>query len=191
MNRLFQIPEQAYNELTLGPGVIASDFNPYTGVLNQPDILAYAEDVSFSAEPIVSEMRNAADNLPKNVLDLMRLDGWNAALKGRFISVNPPLMNIMLMGSSQSSGQVSKIAPGRSGAVSSKDLWFICDYSCVFGGAEGGFFAVKLKNTFSSGGIRLGSKDSGLMGFDFCFTVGQLLTDGNACFEVYIKNPNT
>lgn len=61
----------------------------------------------------------------------------------KIISVNPPLMNIMLMGSLQSSGQVSKIAPGRSGAVSSKDLWFMHSLKNDFLAAGNAAFVAK------------------------------------------------
>lgn len=191
MHRYDCITSDDYRKLIIGKGVIASDFNPSSGVLNTDDILGCAENLCISIEPMVTDMGAKTVNCPENSSELLRLDGWCAKISGRFISCTPLLMKRLIHGAMTESSGVYKITPPLGEAMTLGDVWLVAEYSCVFGEEEAGFFAVKLKNAVSRSGIKLGLKGTDCAGIDFCFSCGSSRLNQEEGFEIYIKETNS
>lgn len=68
------------------------------------------------------------------------------------------------------------------------DLWLLCDYSDKHGTTSGGFCAIHMLNTLSTGGFSLqtGDKKKGQMSFEYTAHYSITAQDTVPC-EVYIK----
>ena len=68
------------------------------------------------------------------------------------------------------------------------DLWLLCDYSDKHGTTSGGFCAIHMLNTLSTGGFSLqtGDKVKGQMSFEYTAHYSITAQDTVPC-EVYIK----
>ena len=85
--------------------------------------------------------------------------------------------------------KVSKITPRNDLKDSDfTDLWLLCDYSDKHGTTSGGFCAIHMLNTLSTGGFSLqtGDKEKGQMSFEYTAHYSITAQDTVPC-EVYIK----
>lgn len=187
MNKYTLLPPTAYSELVLGRGVILQSFDPETGNFDPEDILSYADNISFHAQPHFTDMGKKSKNCPENTLRLTRLDGFTAELRGTLYSVSLKLINRLFPSSEPHGSESFVTAPGAQIDPAPSDLWFLADYSCV-ANENSGFFAVKLKNALSEGGIDFSAAESGKGSFKFVFSAKRDILQPNLpAFEIYLK----
>jgi hypothetical protein len=68
------------------------------------------------------------------------------------------------------------------------DLWWVGDYSDENGETNGGFIAIHMMNSLSTGGFAIQSGDKAKGTFAFTFTGHYSIADQNKVpFEVYVK----
>lgn len=182
-----KIPETTFQNLQLNAGVLLSDFNPADAtVANENIIGATTGGVNFTAVPAFSDYGEDIDNCPKNMLELKKMDSWDINMSGTFVTVDADSAK-NLVGAADASG--NKITP-RNDVLKSDfvDLWWVGDYSDENGETDGGFVAIHMMNTLSTGGFAIQSNDNGKGNFAFTYTAHYSMdAQETVPFEVYVQ----
>ena len=108
--------------------------------------------INPTCEPEYSDFGEDVDNVPNNMMEFKHLDGWNCAMSFSSIKFNAANTVWALGAADQTtmSNGVKKIVPRRNVNLTDfHDLWWVGDK------ADGGAFAVCLKNALSTGGLNI------------------------------------
>ena len=182
-----KIPETTFQNLQLNAGILLSDFDPANAeVANENIIGATTGGINFSATPTFSDYGEDIDNCPKNMLELKKLDAWEITMSGTFVTIDTKGAK-SLVGAAEVSGD--KITP-RNDVLKTDftDLWWVGDYSADNSEEGGGFVAIHMMNTLSTGGFAIQSSDNGKGNFAFTYTAHYSMdAQDTVPFEVYIK----
>lgn len=185
-----QIPENAFKELVLNAGILLDDFDPATGTVKNEDIIgATTGGLSFTATPTFNDFGEDIDNCPKNMLELKKLDTWEVKLSGTFVTVSTTNAKSMIAAADVDKTDTTKITP-RNDITSTdfKTVWLVADYSDQNGDTNGGYVAIKMLNSLSTGGFSFKSTDKGKGNFAFEYTGHYSMTaQSTPPFEVYVK----
>lgn len=187
-----KIPEDTFKKLQLNAGMLATDFNPTSGELEEQDIVgATSGGVSFTATPSFSDFGEDIDNCPANMMELKVLDTWEVTMSGSLVTMDTKAAKL-LIGAAEVSG--NKVTPrGDLLTTDFGDLWLIGDYSDVnedgSSAGKAGFLAVHMLNSLSTGGFAIQSNDAGKGTFDFEFTGHYSMSAQDTVpFELYIQS---
>ena len=185
-----RIPETAFQSLQLNAGILLRDFTPGTGTVDEADIMgATSGGVSFTATPTYSDFGEDIDNAPVNVLELKRLDSWEVAMSGTFVTVDTTLAK-ELIGAADIDGSDTTLVKPRNDLLETdfQDIWWVGDYSDKNGDTNGGYVAIHMLNGLSTGGFQLqsGNREKGQFAFEF---TGHYSIDAQDTVpvEVYVK----
>lgn len=182
-----QIPQDTFKELVMNAGILLSSFDPSTAEVAANSIIgATSGDVTFTATPTFTDLGEGINNCPKNMKELKRLDSWETKISGTFVSVNVANAKAMTAAADEVSG---KITPRNDIAESDfRDIWLVADYSDKNGKKNGGYIAIHMLNSLSTGGFQLKTGDQSKGQFSFEFT-GHYSIDAQDTppFEIYIK----
>ena len=182
-----KIPETTFKNLQLNAGVLLSEFDPVNAeVANENIIGATTGGINFVATPTFSDYGEDIDNCPKNMLELKKLDEWAITMSGTFVTIDINGAK-SLVGAAEVSGD--KITP-RNDVLKTDftDLWWVGDYSADNSEEGGGFVAIHMMNTLSTGGFAIQSSDNGKGNFAFTYTAHYSMdAQDTVPFEVYIK----
>ena len=185
-----RIPETAFQKLQLNAGILAISFTPATGEVKETDLLgATTGGVNFTATPTYSDFGEDIDNAPVNVKELKKLDSWEVTMSGTFVTVDMALAKTLIGAADVDGTDATKIVPRNDIADSDfTDLWWIGDYSDKNGDSNGGFVAIHMLNSLSTGGFRLqsGNREKGQFAFEFTGHYSMAAQD-MVPFEVYVK----
>ncbi len=182
-----KIPETTFKELQLNAGVLTREFDPETATVSRSAIIgATSGGISFSAVPTFSDFGEDIDNCPKNTKELKELDEWEISMSGTFVTVSAESAKSMIGAADVSE---TKITPRN--ALEDEDfddLWWVGDYSDENGEANGGFVAIHMMNTLSTGGFDIQTGDGEKGQFSFEFMAHYSIEDPDEVpFEVYVK----
>jgi hypothetical protein len=183
-----KIAEDAFKTLQLNAGILLDTFDPDNGEIVLGDIIgATSGGVHFKATPTFSDFGADVDNCPDNMLEFKKLSRWDVALTGTFITVDVPNVG-RLVGAADTDG-TKKITPRNNlKAEDFKDLWWVGDYSDKNGDNKGGFVAIHMFNTLSTGGFEVQSGKDVKGKFAFTFTGHYSLADQTKVpFEVFVQ----
>lgn len=182
-----KIPETTFQNLQLNAGVLLSAFNPESAtVANESIIGATTGGVNFTATPTFSDYGEDIDNCPKNMMELKKLDAWEISMSGTYVTVDANAVK-SLVGAADVSG--NKITPRNDVLLSDfTDIWWVGDYSDKNGETNGGFVAIHMMHTLSTGGFAIKSSDNGKGNFAFTYTAHYSMdAQETVPFEVYVK----
>lgn len=186
-----QIPADTFEQLQLNAGILTDTFTPSSGTIG--DILgATSGGVNFTATAEYSDFGEDIDNCPKNMMELKKLNSWEAKMSGTFVTVSGDLAKLLVGAADKVSSTttgVDTITPRNDVALTDfDDIWFVGDYSDKNGDTNGGFIAIKLMNGLSTGGFQIQSGDKAKGTFSFEFT-GHYSMDAQDTvpFEIYVK----
>lgn len=182
-----KIPETTFQNLQLNAGVLLSAFNPESAtVANESIIGATTGGVNFTATPTFSDYGEDIDNCPKNMKELKKLDAWEISMSGTYVTVDVNAVKA-LVGAADVSG--NKITPRNYLKLTDfTDVWWVGDYSDQNGETNGGFVAIHMMNTLSTGGFAIKSSDNGKGNFAFTYTAHYSMSAQDTVpFEVYVK----
>lgn len=183
-----QMPSTAFKNIQMNAGVLLDTFNPATGVMGKI-VGATSGGVNFTATPTFADYGSDIDNCPKNMLELKKLESWEAKMSGTFISVTNEVAKVLVSAGDIDKDDSTHIVP-RNDILKTdfKDLWWVGDYSDENTGDKAGFCAVHLRNALSTGGFQIQSSDKGKGQFNFEFT-GHYSMDAQDTppFEIYIS----
>ena len=156
-----KVAADAFEALQLDAGVILTEFDPANPYVTPPDasILATTTGgINPVCEPTYSDFGEDVDNVPNNMMEFKHLDGWNCSMGYSSIKFNDANTAWSLGASDTTTlaNGVKKIVPRRNVALSDfADIWWVGDK------ANGGAFAVRLKNALSTGGLNIQSTKNG------------------------------
>lgn len=188
-----KIPENAFKELQLNAGVLLTDFDTTDGMTEQEllgvMIGATSGGVNFTATPTYEDYGADIDNAPVNVKELKKLTGWEVKMSGNFITVTPTSAALMAGAADVDKADTTKITPRNDVADTDfKDIWWVGDYSDKNGATNGGFVAIHMLNSLSTGGFQIQSTNKGKGQFAFEFTGHYSMVDQNKVpYEVFVK----
>lgn len=189
--RYTRIPEAAFQKLQLNAGILLSNFNPETGEVMESDLLgATSGGVNFNAEPSFSDFGEDIDNAPVNVKELKRQDSWTVTMSGNFVTVDESLAQRLIGAADIDDENAARIVP-RADLKDSDfmDLWWVGDYSDENGDTNGGYLAIHMMNSLSTGGFSVQSTNRGKGQFAFEFTGHYSLENQSVVpFEVFVKS---
>ena len=190
-----QIPTTAFKNIQLNAGILTKSFTPATGIIG--DLIgATSGGINFTATPTFSDYGEDIDNCPKNMLELKKLDSWEAKMSGTFISVTAELVDFLVGAGDIDSADSSHIVP-RNDILTSDftDVWWVGDYSDINEDATdqtAGFCAIHLMNALSTGGFQIQSTDKGKGQFSFEFTGHYSMNKQDTVpFEIYVEMGET
>lgn len=182
-----QIPADTFQTIQLNAGVLVSEFSVESASVSASNIIgATTGGITFNATPTYSDWGEDIDNCPKNMKELKQLDEWAVTMTGTFATIKAELVK-KLIGAADVAG--NKVTPRNDIADTDfADLWWVGDYSDKNGATNGGFIAIHMMNTLSTGGFQATSTDKAKGNFAFEFTAhySQSAPD-TVPFEVYVK----
>lgn len=182
-----KLSETAFKELQLNAGIILTAFDPAAAEVELANILgATTGGVNFTATPTYSDFGEDVDNCPANTKELKQLDSMDVRMSGTFVSVTAASVKRMLAAADIDG---DKITPRRDLADEDfADLWWVGDYSDKNGDSAGGFIAVHMMNTLSTGGLSIQSGKAAKGQFAFEFAAHYSMANPDTVpFEVYVK----
>lgn len=180
-----QIPTDTFQTLQMNAGILATGFDPETGVVTgllgaTTGGIQFADAISFI------DLGEDIDNCPKNMKELKILDQREITMSGTFVTVKAATAKLMSI--ADVSG--NKITP-RNDVIAAdfSTIWFIGDYSDVNTGDNAGFLAIKLINALSTGGFSMQTTDKEKGQFAFTFTGHYSMANQTKVpYEIYIKS---
>lgn len=185
-----KIPETTFQQLQLNAGILLSSFTPSTATVDNNAIIgATTGGVEFSATPEYSDFGEDIDNAPKNMKELKQLDNWTVEMSGTFVTVDGNSIKTTIGAADIDKSDSTHIVP-RNDLVAADftDLWWVGDYSDKNGESKGGYLAIHMMNTLSTGGFAIQSTDGGKGNFAFTFTAHySMAAQETVPFEVFVK----
>jgi hypothetical protein len=185
-----KIPTNTFQNIQLNAGVLLSTFSPSEATVTDTAILgATSGGVNFTATPSFIDFGEDIDNCPKNMKELKKLDNWDINMSGTFITVSAATAAKLVGAGSVDGTDTTKVVP-RNDVLDTDftDLWWVGDYSDKNGASNGGFVAIHMMNTLSTGGFQIQSGDKSKGTFAFTFTAHYSnAAQGTVPFEVYVK----
>ena len=185
-----QIPTDTFSQLQLNAGLLLKSFTPSTGTLDKAGIIgATSGGVKFTAKPSYTDFGEDIDNCPANMAELKRLDSVEVTISGTFVTVSTSSAASTIGAADVDANDPTHVVP-RSDLKDGDfgDLWWVGDYSNLNGDKNGGFVAIHMMKTLSTGGFALTSDDKSKGQFDFEYTAHYSMDDPTAVpYEVYIK----
>jgi len=161
MGLFTRISSDAMDALQLDAGVLLSSFdplNPYVTPADDQIIATTTGGINPTCEPQYSDFGEDVDNVPNNMMEFKHLDGWNCGMGFTTIKFNAD-NTVWALGAADKStltNGVKKIVPRRNVNLSDfRDIWWVGDK------ANGGAYAVRLKNAISTGGLNIQSTKNG------------------------------
>lgn len=185
-----QISPTAMQEMQLNAGILLSNFTPSTGEVTSSGIIgATTGGINFTATPTFRDFGEDIDNCPKNMMELKKQEAWEVKMSGTFVTVTAATAKMLIGAADVGSPDTTKVTPRNDLAVSDfGDIWWVGDYSDKNGEKNGGFLAIHMMNSLSTGGFQIKSSDKAKGQFAFEFT-GHYSMDAQDTvpFEVYVK----
>ena len=182
-----KIPETTFKNLQLNAGVLLSAFNTTSATVENESIIgATTGGVNFTATPTFSDYGEDIDNCPKNIKELKKLGSWEISMSGTYVTVDVNAVK-SLVGAADVSA--NKVTPRNDVKISDfTDVWWVGDYSDQNGETNGGYVAIHMMNTLSTGGFAIQSSDNGKGNFAFTYTAHYSMeAQDTVPFEVYVK----
>ena len=183
-----QIPTDTFEKLQMNAGILLDSFTPSTGVIG--NILgATTGGNTFEATADFTDLGEDIDNCPKNMMELKKLESWEAKLSGTFSTVSAELAKTLIGAADADTSDATHIVPRNNLADADfSDIWWVGDYSNLNGSKNGGFCAVHLMNALNTGGFKIKSSDKEKGQFDFEFTAHYSMSEQDKVpFEIYVK----
>lgn len=183
-----QIPQNTFKQLQLNAGIVVDAFTPATGVIGNI-IAATTGGLTFNATPTFEDFGADIDNCPKNTLELKKQTDIEITLSGTLVTVTVNSAKRLAGAADIDSNNANHIVPRRDLKQSDfQDIWWIGDYSDKNGNQNGGYIAIHMMNTLSTGGFQIKSNDKAKGNFSFTFTAHFSMDAQNTVpFEIYIK----
>lgn len=161
-----KISDDAFDTLQLDAGVLLSTFDPtdpYTAPASENIIATTTGGINTTCTPTYSDFGEDVDNVPNNMKEFKHLDGWECAMSFSSIKFNAAntawalgASESTVVAAGQNTAGYTKIVPRRDVQQTDfRDIWWVGDK------ANGGAYAVKLKNALSTGGLNIQSSKNG------------------------------
>lgn len=182
-----QIPVDTFQSLQMNAGILATGFDPATGVVTGL-LGATSGGINFADSVSFIDLGEDIDNCPKNMKELKQIDQREVTMGGTFVTVKAATAKMLAIADIDGTDN-TKIVP-RNDLLQTdfSDIWFIGDYSNVNTGDNAGYLAIKLINALSTGGFALQTGDKAKGQFAFTYTGHYSMSAQNKVpYEIYCK----
>lgn len=183
--RFTQIPESTFNELQVNAGVIAKDFDPTTGGLDNADIIsATSGGITINAKNTFEDFGSDIDNCKKNTKELKRKTEMEVTVSATLLNISKESLKFMLGAADEDATSGAIVARTDLALTDFQTLWFIGDMS------NGGYVAIKLIDALSTDGFSLKTNDKGKGNLSVTITAHASLEEQDKePVEFYIGDP--
>ena len=185
-----RIPVDTFKKMQLNAGILLRNFDPSTGEAEEKDLIgATTGGNNFTATPTFSDWGEDVDNCPNNTKELKQLDKVEAKIAGNFVTVDTGSGRDLVGAADIDPEDPTHIIPRRDLKDEDfKDLWWVGDYSDENGEKNGGYIAIHMMNTLSTGGFSIQSTKNGKGQFAFEFLAHFSIKDQDTVpYELFIK----
>lgn len=183
-----KVSEDAFQKLQLNAGILVDEFTPASGEIG--NILgATTGGISFSAAPSYTDFGEDVDNVPNNMMEFKKLDGYDCHMTGNFLTCTAALAKMLVGAADISATDSTKVVPRNDLlAADFTELWWVGDYSDKNTGNNAGFIAIHLMNALNTSGFAIQSTKNGKgqLAFDFQGHYS-LSAQETPPFEIYVK----
>ena len=161
MGRFTVIANDAFDALQVDAGVILTNFdptNPYVTPSSEDILATTTGGVNPTCVPTYSDYGEDVDNVPNNMMEFKHLDSWEAKMSFSSIKFNAANTKWALGAADTEllANGVTVVKPRRNVNLADfKDIWWVGDK------ANGGAYAINLKNALSTGGLNIQSSKNG------------------------------
>lgn len=154
------VSEDAFDELQLDAGVLLSTFDissPYTEPSSDDIIATTTGGINPVCAPTYDDLAEDVDNVPNNMMEFMKLSGWDCSMSFSSIKFNAENIRWSLGAADKTTATgYTKIVPRRDLELTDfADIWWVGDK------ANGGAVAIKLINALSTGGLNIQTTKNG------------------------------
>lgn len=156
-----RVAADAMDALQTDAGVLLTTFdpsNPYVTPTDEQIIATTTGGINPTCEPTYEDLFADVDNMLDNTMEGKHLTGWDAKMAFTSIKFNGN-NTVWALGAADKTtlaNGVEKIVPRRNVKLADfKDIWWVGDK------ANGGAYAVCLKNAISTGGLNIQSTKNG------------------------------
>ena len=187
-----QVPTDTFENLVLNAGILVDTFTPSSGVIG--NILgATTGGIEFSTNPTYTDFGEDIDNVPANTKQLKRLQSFDPAMSGTFLTVDTTALKSLIGAADVGTSDTTKVVPrDQLVAADFEDVWWVGDYSDKNVDAESthtaGYIAIHLMNALNTAGFKItSSKDNkAQMAFEYHghYDISNISTPP---FEIYVK----
>ena len=186
-----KIPSTTFQKIQLNAGVLLDSFVPSTATVSADSIIgATSGGNQFTATPTFSDWGEDIDNCPKNTKELKKLDEWQVTMSGTFVTADTAVAKRLIAAADIDGTDNTKVVP-RNDVLDEDftDLWWVGDYSNENGETNGGYIAIHMINTLSTGGFKIQSGDKAKGQFAYEITAHYSINQQDKVpFEIYIKS---
>ena len=161
MGRFTVIANDAFDALQVDAGVILTNFdptNPYVTPSSEDILATTTGGVNPTCVPTYSDYGEDVDNVPNNMMEFKHLDSWEAKMSFSSIKFNAANTKWALGAADTEllANGVTVVKPRRNVNLADfKDILWVGDK------ANGGAYAINLKNALSTGGLNIQSSKNG------------------------------
>ena len=161
METFTKVSADAFDALQLNAGVILDSFdieNPYEIPASAHIVATTTGGVKPSCKATYEDYGADVDNVPNNMKEFKQLTGWDCKLAFTSIKFNADNTQLSLGAADKEVLQngVTKVVPRRDVKLADfHDIWWVGDK------ADGGAYAIKLKDALSTEGIDIQTKKNG------------------------------
>lgn len=185
-----QIPANTFSTLQLNAGLLLKSFDPKTATVDSSGIIgATSGGVKFQAKPGYTDFGEDIDNCPANMMELKRLDSIEVTMSGTLVTATASVVRQLAGAADVDTKDATHVVPRNS--LSKKDfsdIWWVGDYSDKNGDKNGGYIAIHMSNSLSTGGFSLTSDNKKKGQMDFELTAHYSMDDPDKVpYEVYVK----
>ena len=187
-----QVPTDTFENLVLNAGILVDEFTPSSGVIG--NILgATTGGIEFSTNPTYTDFGEDIDNVPANTKQLKRLQSFDPAMSGTFLTVDTTALKSLIGAADIGTSDTTKVVPrDQLVAADFEDVWWVGDYSDKNVDDESthtaGYIAIHLMNALNTAGFKItSSKDNkAQMAFEYHghYDISNISTPP---FEIYVK----
>lgn len=185
-----RVKEDAFQTMQLNAGILLDDFDPSSGTFDDENILgATSGGTNFTATPEYEDFGEDVDNCPINMKEFKQITSIEVLMSGTFVTVTAALAQRLVGAADIATGDNTKIVPRNTlKDTDFKDLWWVGDYSDKNGATKGGFVAIHMLNSLSTGGFQIqsGNREKGQFAYEFTGHYS-LANQDQVPFEVYVK----
>lgn len=178
------------SELQLNAGIILKEFDPESAAVEASAIFAATSGgVSFTDKVKFTDLFEDIDNMPKNTMEGKQIDSREVTLSGTFLTITPQVAKSLMAAADIGETDSTKITPRDTLTKEDfSDFWWVGDYSDKNGKTNGGFCAIHIMNTLSTGGLSVQSGDKSKGQFAVIYMAHYSVDDIETVpYELYIK----
>ena len=178
-----KIANDTFSKLQLGAGILLKQFTPTGGEFTDENIFGATDGgVSFSATPTYKDLAEGIDNATLNLKEFKRIDSWDVKMSGTLKTLDTNIAKSLLGAGTVSEKKVT--ADAELALTDFEDIWWVGDY-----GKDGGFIAIHLINSLSTGGFKIQSANRDKGSFAFEYTAhASVESPDTVPFELYISS---